>query len=239
MAHIVLVPGAFHGRRCWSRLIPLLETAGHRVTAPELLGMGGDGTPLSEISLSIWADQIAAVLADIDEPVVLVGHSRGGALISEVAERVPQRVQLLIYLAAFILPSGKSVFDLAATGSNAAAITAAFREAGGGMLSVSVDSADALFYNEVSEDWLVIAHESLGLEPLSALATPIKVTSSRFGTVPRAYIECTLDRAIPIELQRAMLVNMPCQQVVTLACDHSPFLSDPHALVEAIHSLQP
>jgi pimeloyl-ACP methyl ester carboxylesterase len=196
--------------------------------------MGEDSTPLNDVSLSRWADQVAALVTGTGERVILVGHSRGGAIISEVAERVPESIRLLVYLAAFLLPCGKSVFDLAATGSNAEAINAAFTSLGDGTLSINEAVALQLFYDKTPEMHLGIARRSLGREPLPALTTPVHVTPARFGSVRRAYIECTSDQAIPIALQRAMLVETPCEAVVSLDCDHSPFLSAPVALCDAI-----
>lgn len=59
----VLIAGAWHGAWCWERVIPLLAAAGHRVLAPDLLGMGEDPTPLAGVTLASWADQIARATA--------------------------------------------------------------------------------------------------------------------------------------------------------------------------------
>jgi pimeloyl-ACP methyl ester carboxylesterase len=60
--------------------------------------------------------------------------------------------------------------------------------------------------------------------------TPLTVTRERWGRLPRAYIECLDDHAVPIELQRAMHAALPCDPVVTMDSDHSPFLGEPRAL---------
>ena len=69
---------------------------------------------------------------------------------------------------------------------------------------------------------------------LMSFVTPIKTTAARFGSVKRAYIECTQDNASPIELQREMQKALPCKPVVTLETDHSPFFSAPDALGRAL-----
>ena len=71
--------------------------------------MGDDKTPLSEVTLGRWADQIAEIVQAQDEPVMLLGHSRGGIVISEVAQRVPNSISLLIYLSAFLLQDGETL----------------------------------------------------------------------------------------------------------------------------------
>jgi hypothetical protein len=74
-------------------------------------------------------------------------------------------------------------------------------------------------------------------EPLAALTSPLRVTAERFGRVPRAYIECTDDRAISLEMQREMQAALPCDPVITLECDHSPFYSAASELADSLLTL--
>jgi len=63
-----------------------------------------------------------------------------------------------------------------------------------------------------------------------SFTTPLQVTDGRYGSVDRVYIECTRDRAIAPELQRMMVAEMPCREVITMDTDHSPFYSAPDTL---------
>jgi pimeloyl-ACP methyl ester carboxylesterase len=74
-------------------------------------------------------------------------------------------------------------------------------------------------------------------EPLKPLVTPLKVTAQRFGSVPRAYIECLQDRTITLTAQRRMHAELPCDPVLTLDSDHSPFLSHPAELARLLGGL--
>ena len=85
----ILVHGAWHGGWCWDKVVPLLEARGHTVLAPDLASLGNDRTPLAEVSLAGWRDQIVDLISAQTEPVILVGHSRGGVVISEIAEKNP------------------------------------------------------------------------------------------------------------------------------------------------------
>jgi pimeloyl-ACP methyl ester carboxylesterase len=85
----------------------MLERAGHRVLTPDLLGMVAGQQPVIEQPLQTWADQVADIVAAQDAPVILVGHSRAGLIISEVAERVPRNIGLLVYLCAFLLQDAR------------------------------------------------------------------------------------------------------------------------------------
>jgi pimeloyl-ACP methyl ester carboxylesterase len=107
MSTFVSVHGGWNGGWCWEKVVPLLEEAGHEVEAPDLPGLGEDRTPLPKVSLQGYADRICQVLEAQPEPVVLVGHSSGGIVISQAAEQRLDKVKLLVYLAAILLqPTG-------------------------------------------------------------------------------------------------------------------------------------
>ncbi len=107
MSTYVLVHGAWHGGWYWHKVVPLLEKEGHKVEAPDLPGHGKDKTPISEITLEAYAQSICKVLDAQSEPVILVGHSMGGIVITQVAEYRPERIKMLVYLTAFLQPSGE------------------------------------------------------------------------------------------------------------------------------------
>jgi pimeloyl-ACP methyl ester carboxylesterase len=234
MAVYVLVAGAWHGSWCWSEIVPRLEAFGHTVLTPDLIGMIPGEQTATEEPLQRWADQIADFVAAQEDPVILVGHSRAGIVISEVAERVPDRVALLVYLAAFLLQDGETVNDVAQRSSNKEAFANAFLFHDDGTCTVDPSSVKTLFYNHTSDAVIQIARDRLVPEPIASFMTPLSVTEERFGSVQRAYIECTDDQAIPIDNQRAMqkagLVNL----TISLNSDHAPFFSQPDALVTAL-----
>jgi pimeloyl-ACP methyl ester carboxylesterase len=233
MATFVLVHGAWHGGWCWEELVPLLQRRGHVAFAPDLPGMGADRTPLKDVTLDLWTTAICNLIEAQPVPVVLVGHSRGGIVVSAVAERIPQRIACLVYLAAFLPPDGKSLNDL--VGPPTPQSVDAFVFAGDGVsASIAPGKAPALFYNTTSDPVGQEASRRLTAEPLVGLTTPVHTSPERFGTVRRAYIECLKDNAIAIDVQRAMQRQLPCDPVITLDTDHSPFYSAPDALADAL-----
>lgn len=236
MAIYILVSGAWHAGWCWERVVPLLEAAGHQALAPDLLGMGPDTTPLSELSLAAWADQIAAIVATQPVPVILVGHSRGGIIISEVAERIPANIGMLAYLTAFLVPSGETLVATSAKvpGEDAADFLIYNPD---GTCTVRPDVVGSRFYNMTEPKWVSRACSSLTPEPIVVLTTPLNLTVERFGSVPRAYIECTFDNAVSLDLQRDMQRVLACDPVFTLETDHSPFYSNPAELVRCLDAL--
>ena len=236
MATYVLVSGAWHASWCWERVIPLLEALGHRVIAPDLVGMGPDRAAVSSASLATWADQIAAIIRKQEEPVILVGHSRGGIVISETAERVPERIATLVYVAAFLTEAGETLLATSAKVAREQAPDLVVSQDGGTAM-VHPDAIGPIFYNATQKAWVERAKSQVTPEPMAAFVTALSLTENNFGSVRRAYIECVQDKAIPLALQRLMQETFPCEPVFTLDTDHSPFYSTPDQLADCLHRI--
>lgn len=236
MSTFLLVHGAWHGAWCWYKLAPRLERAGHRVVAPDLAGLGRDQTPLKEVSLAGWADQIARQVESEREAVTLVGHSRAGIVISEVAERCPERLERLVYLAAFLPRDGQCLVDLAQ--QDADSLIPPNRSVSPDGLSTSIrpEAEREIFYGQCPDEDVWLAKRLLRPEPLAPLATPIRISAGRHGRVPRSYVLCLRDRAVSTSLQRHMLAATPCERVLEIDTDHSPFLSRPDELATLLGS---
>lgn len=237
MSTFVLVHGAWHGAWCWYRIVPRLTRAGHTVLAPDLPGLGRDRTPIADVSLDRWADDIGAIVQAAGEPVVLVGHSRGGIVISEVAERLPDRIARLVYVTAFLLRDGETLAAIAATAASSRIVPAVLMTPDQLAMTVPDSAVRDGFYGQCSDEDLALARMMLVPEPVAPSLTPVHVTPEHFDRVPRNYIECVRDQAIPIELQRRMARDSACPVAASLDTDHSPFFSAPDALTFALLGL--
>ena len=111
MSHYVLVHGAWEGAWSWEKVVPLLEEKGHEVVTVELPGSSSNRKPVDKVTQYAYVTAVAEVLANIDGKVVLVGHSLGGTIISQVAERFPERIERLVYVTAFLLKSGENALE--------------------------------------------------------------------------------------------------------------------------------
>ena len=236
MATFVLVHGGAHGGWCWDKLVPELRKRGHDVVAPDLPGMGADRTPFNQLSLGGWGEFIASLARRSERPAVLVGHSRGGPVIGEAAERAPEAVLGLIYLSAIMIPAGMTTMTAFAEDPTDLMDTATMTPDGLGFI-LDREAARRRFYHRASQADAEAALDRLCPEPIAPNQAPMTVTAERWGTVPRAFSECSDDRAIPLALQRHFQKALPCDPVVTLDSDHSPFLCMPAQLASHLDSI--
>jgi pimeloyl-ACP methyl ester carboxylesterase len=235
MSSYVLIHGSWHGGWCWDKMVSLLKAAGHRVVAPDLPGHGQDKTPISEISLAGFVARVGEVLEATPEPVILVGHSMGGIVITQAAEYWPERIQSLVYLCAFLPRSGESLLQLAQQDRESLILPNLIINEAEGWHAVKEEAQREVFYQDCSDEAVARAKSLLVLhEALAPVATPLQLSPERYGRVRRVYIEALRDQTLGPALQKQMYTATPCQQIFSLNTGHSPFLSAPEALVKQL-----
>lgn len=237
MATFVLVHGAWHGAWCWRHIRPLLRARGHEVLAPDLPGHGDDPAAVGSQSLDDYAKRIEAVVRASGGDVVLVGHSLGGLVISAVAEALPERVRRLVYITAFLPRDGDSLVRICSVDPDNPLNEASLRTPDGKCVTVDPARLRDLFFADCPDDDFAIAQARLGPEPIAVMFQTVHVTPARFGRVPRAYIHCSRDQALPLFVQEQMVAASPCETVLALPTGHSPFFAAPERLVEMLDSL--
>ena len=194
-----------------------------------------DRTSFSEDVTEQWIAWGAALVEAQPEPVVLVGHSAGGQLVSALVERAPDRVAQAIFIAGALLADDQSRADLPFGSSE---VSAALRlSADGSAFSIDPALAPELLYNQLPPDVAARVVARLVNEPMQPCYFRPRLSAERFGRIPRAYIETTEDRTIPLALQREMVAHWPCDPVVTLPSDHVPMYSMPEQLAEVLIEL--
>lgn len=228
----VLVHGAWHGKWAWNKVSTELEKQGHKVIAIDLPGHGDDKTPMSQVTLDSYIAKITETLDQQSEKVILVGHSMGGIPISGAAEKRPEKIEKLVYLAAFLPQNGESLFSLEGRNPKPTLPPNLIPSADQSYFDVKKDMITSLFYGDCSAADVQFALSKLTPQAVAPLATPVSLSKEKFGTVPRYYIECVNDNAISIGLQRDMHTASPCQKIFTLQTSHSPFFSAPDQLVQ-------
>ncbi|MGQ0680364.1 MAG: alpha/beta fold hydrolase [Actinomycetota bacterium] len=235
MSRFLLVHGAWHGAWCWAAVAAQLRARGHSVTAPDLAGHGSDRTPIGRIGLSTYVDRVCAELSVSFQPAILVGHSLGGMVISQVAEEIPDRVDKLVYLSAYLPGNGESLLDWARRDRASIAVAKAFRSRDRLSLHLPAGLTREALYNDCSEELASWAAQQILPEPAGPFSEPVSTTTGRFGSVPRIYVQCTLDRTVSPALQERMVAAQPCTRIL-LESGHCPFVSMPEQLAQALSS---
>lgn len=209
--NIVFVHGAFADGSSWAKVIPLLRTQGYRVTAVQ--------NPLSSLADDVAATRRAIAL--MDGPVLLVGHSYGGMVITEAGN--DPKVVGLLYVCALIPDEGQAVVDVVKAFPPAAG-SAEFRPDASGYLSLSSKGIHSHFAQDLSRRDREVIYATQG--PWAVRATTDKVMKAAWKYKPSWCIIGTLDEMVPPALARAE-AEMIKATVLELKASHVPMLSVP------------
>lgn len=229
MKTFVLIHGSWHGAWNWHRIKPLLESKGHRVYTLDLPGMGRDKTEIQNVKMKDTVAKIVELINTIEGKVILLGHSKNGIMISQVAEYVSHKIEKLVYLAAYLIPNGRFMreYSLADTGGVLKPFVAFHEELNATTLGKEI-YLEGLY--EDCPEIVELADVLLCPEPLESALTPLQLTEENYGSVPRIYIECLRDKAVSLPMQRKMYSEMPCEKIYSMDTSHSPFFSRPAEL---------
>lgn len=236
MKKYMLIHGSWHGAWCWYKVAPRLKSLGHNVSVPELPGRILNPKRPMFVGLNDMVKAVEPFLQG-DQKTTIVVHSRYGILASQLAEIYPERIERIIYLASFMIPTEKRVaeyfrldkdsliapyVEISKTGMWDRLNPKIFREG---------------LYHDCSDEDNMLGASLLGKEPLRPAIAKLKLTDDRFGRVPRSYIRLTEDRAVSIFLQDRLLNETSVDRVESIHASHSAYFSKPDELVAKIVSL--
>jgi len=228
----VMVHSAWLGGWAWGSVASFLEKEGHKVIVPDLPGHGGDKTPPSEVTLDAYVKTVTDVLDAQRDPVILVGHSLGGIVISQAAENRPAKVKSLVYLCAFLLPSGGSFMKATEGVKGSMVLDNLVMAKDKTYVTVKEEVMHEAFAHDVPDDAFARAKPLIVPEPTAPLGAQLSITEEKWGRIPRYYVECLADKAIPPAVQKAMYTSIPVQKVFSMDSSHAPNFSAPQKLAE-------
>jgi pimeloyl-ACP methyl ester carboxylesterase len=233
----LLIHGAWHGAWCWNKVIPLLEKQGHKVIAPSLPGHGKDKTFIKEVTLTSYTDSICEILDSLEEPVILVGHSMGGLIMSQVAEYRPDKIEMLVYIAAFVLKNGESILPFIRKDAESLLIHNIDFSKDMSSIELNEDAIKNVFYGDCSDEDISRAKSLISPQSFAPIKSRLNISNEKFELAPKIYIECLADRAISITMQRKMYAEFSWKKVISIDSSHSPFFSSPEELVSNLTML--
>jgi pimeloyl-ACP methyl ester carboxylesterase len=234
MSRFILVHGAWMGAWCWDHVAKDLRESGHEVLTPELPGHGEDQTPLAATSLAAYVDTVGATLQADPGQSVLVGHSMAGVVISQLAERIPEKISALVYLAAYLLKNGETITKASQAATDSLVGPNMVPAPDWSTISIRTEGLKDVFAADAPESDLARILEFARPEPSAPFNATVEVTQECFGQVPRFYIQTSRDRAVTPMLQDRMLAATSCQQIFSMNTSHTPFFSAPQELAEIL-----
>ncbi|MCA0997867.1 alpha/beta fold hydrolase [Alloyangia pacifica] len=229
MAQFLLIHGASHGAWCWRDVIPALADRGHEARAIDLPGHGEDTTPRQGVTLQSYVDAITATLRETGQPTIVVAHSMSGVPATQAADLHPELFARLVYLCAFLPGDGDSVTSLSRAWPDQPLNEAIRRDEGRVTFHFDPAMIREKFYHDCPEALVNRAARHLTPQPILTQKQPVTLTG-RVEQVPRSYIVCAQDVAVPPDHQRSMASVLPREDVYDMSSAHSPFLSDPDGL---------
>jgi pimeloyl-ACP methyl ester carboxylesterase len=207
------------------------------VVAPDLPGHGKDKRPIADITLQAYTDRVCQILDEQSDPVVLVGHSMGGAVITQAAEYRPEKISKLVYVTAFLLQNGEFLLQHAEPDTEALVLPNLIMSEDQSYANVKQEALKEVFYADCSDEDVEFAKSRLVPQAAAPFATPVSTTEKNFGRVPRVYIACLRDRAISPSIQEKLYTALPCENVISMDTSHSPFFSAPEELAKHLLSV--
>jgi len=219
---VVLVHGAFADGSSWGRVIPLLQRKGYRVTAVQN-------------ALTSLADDVATTRRAIEAqkgPVVLVGHSYGGVVVTEAAAGNPN-VKALVYVAAYAPDSGESVASLNDRFPTPP-IASALAPLADGFLSVDPARFREVFCADLPASEAAVLAATQRPVAAACLSAPAGAHPA-WKEIPSWCVVSRDDRATLPELQRFMAARSKAR-VTEVKSSHVPFLSHPEDVAEVIEA---
>jgi pimeloyl-ACP methyl ester carboxylesterase len=215
--NIVLVHGAWADGSSWAKIIPLLEAKGYHVTAVQ--------NPLTSLADDVAATKRALALQD--GPVLLVGHSWGGMVISDAGNDA--KVAGLVYVAAAAPDANQSMGELGKSSPTPG--VQQIRPDAMGFLSMTTQGINDDFAQDLTPtERRVIAATQ---QPIAGAAFGDKMATVAWQTKPSWYIVASNDHMISPVLEQAMAKKIKAT-TLTLASSHVPMLSQPQKVADFI-----
>lgn len=235
----VLVHGAWADESAWGFVRNALAVHAN-VDVVNLPAHGIDLTAANQVSLNDYVNRVLETINKHSGKVTLVGHSMAGVVISQVAEKVPGKIERLVYVSAYLPRTGEDLLTLSKQDAESKV---------GSALEFTADGTAATIRKEVivsavcddcpdyMKEALVKYHKA---EPSRPLGEKVTLTPARFGSVPKYYIHTSRDQAVGYALQQQMVKNNgTVKKTVVMETSHLPFVVQPRQFVEVLTGLNP
>lgn len=228
----LFIHGSWHTSYSWKAIVPFLEEKGHTVSCLNLPGTPSNPKPGSEVS---YQDYYKCVKQELQKngPSVLVAHSMAGIIAAPLQDELPDLVQHLFLVAAFVAQEGESLLSLAMTQKSTEISNHLHLDFISGTQTIDEEGARKVFYNDCSKDVIDDELKHLVPQPIAPMMASISWKDSGKVKEKRTYIVCENDKAVSPELQKQMASKLGCK-IASMSSGHFPFLSQQKAFLDII-----
>jgi pimeloyl-ACP methyl ester carboxylesterase len=230
----ILVHGALCTSSGFEGLKKDLELRHQNVVTVDVPGRNGDGIDPTKITIQTAAKSVCNAIAEIPGDVILVGHSQGGAVITQASGDCGERVRGLVFMAAVAPLSGETAFDglNPDRDSNFNKCVRVDAERGLFVLNKNGPLEQSFFQDlrAINPELADAALASMVSEPISIGTTKLSFDQNAYNKRPKFYIEALEDQVVSIETQRSYQKKIQFTHIYGLKTGHSGFLSQPKAM---------
>lgn len=231
----VMVHSAWLGAWSFGYVKEALEKKGHKVVVFDLPAHGEDKTAPKDVTMDSYVKATQKVIDAQDCKVILVGHSFGGMVISQVAEIRSDKIKKLVYLTAMLVPNGISFLDAVASVKTSVALNNLVFSEDKSYVTVKQNKLHEAFGADIPLETFNKTIPLLSAEPTAPLGTKLNITDSKFGSIPRYYIQTLNDHGIPTPVQEAMFTGMGIDKLYTINnSSHLPIFSHPQLIADIL-----
>jgi len=230
----VLVHGAWHGAWSYDKTMKKLEESGANVISFDLPGHGKDKTEIKDISLSAYVQKVKNEILKLNEPVVLVGHSLAGFIVSQVAEELPDKIEKLVFIASMIPYERKTVFDIISADTESELLENLIFAEDKSWVTVSEETLKNVVYNSASTQQITEAAPNLVHQATQPFFAKVETSVNAFGKIDKTYIVCENDKILSPTAQKKLIKQIGISRFLTLNTGHVPHVENPDALALAI-----
>lgn len=230
----VLVHGAWADESAWGFVRTELAKRAN-VVVVNLPAHGIDLTPAKQATMKSYVQTVVDAVEQQSGKVILVGHSMAGMVISQVAENIPQKIEKLVYVSAYLPQNGEDLLSLSKQDAQSKV---------GGALEFNADYSAAKIRKDLivpavcadcptfMQEVLVKYHKE---EPAGPLGEKVTLSAAKFGSVPKYYIHTTQDGAVGYDLQKQMVkANGAIRKTFEMASSHLPFVVQPQQFLKIL-----
>jgi pimeloyl-ACP methyl ester carboxylesterase len=228
---LILVHGALFTSSSWIAVQSYLQENGYNVVTMDVPGRADDGEISYFVTLSKAVDKLCKVVSAQSEPVVLVGHSQGGAIITQALDRCADKIKALVYVAAVAPLNGEAVFDALSQEDNDNFGQCATLDKMNDVYNINYNGPiREMFMADASPEQVKWSINNMVPEPSRIGDATLYYPEKIFRAMPKYYIETTNDKIISLATQKKIEANIKPDKVYSIISSHSPFLTHPRWL---------